>query len=271
MSTTLTISGLHIYPVKSLGGIDVPSAQVTPRGLQHDRRYILINDKGEFMTQRAYPHMALLHPQPTTTGWTIRHALNPSWTCEIPFEWSAGPEIQAPIWKDTALALQADADTNEWFTDMLHTKCTLAYMPDHSHRQIDPGFSNPGEYVSFADGYPMLIVGESSLADLNARLESPVGMNRFRPNIVFTGDTPFAEDQYSDFSIGSVPFKAVKTCARCVLTTVDPEVGKKLSKEPLKTLSGFRNVDGRVIFGMNIIPRGDGEVAVGMELSLADN
>ena len=263
----MELTGLHIYPVKSLAGLSLSSSAVTPRGLKHDRRYILIDNKGGFLTQRHFPHMAHLHPEATENGWLIRHKLNPAWQIEIPYVWESGPEIQAPIWKDAPLALEADAETNEWFTDMLHVPCRLAFMPDHSHRQIDPDFSRPGEYVSFADGYPLLMVGESSLADLNSRMDTPVGMDRFRPNLVFTGDEAYAEDGYGAFSIGELKFRGVKTCARCVLTTVDPETAKK-GTEPLKTLTQYRNVKGRIIFGMNVIPEDEGTLEVGMRINL---
>ena len=262
------LTGIHLYPIKSLGGISLEVAQVTPRGLKHDRRWMLVDSKGNFMTQRKFPQMALLRPEADENGWIVRHALNPSWHQEVPFSLETGPETAVPIWKDSVLAVEASSATHEWFSDMLYESCRLMYMPDRSHRQIDPDYAAPGEVVSFADGYPLLLIGEASLEDLNTRLETPVGMDRFRPNLVFSGGSAFEEDGYSRFSIGNSTFKAVKTCARCVLTTVDQQTGKK-GKEPLQTLSAYRNVEGRVIFGMNVIPLNSETVRVGESITFA--
>ena len=267
MNAPRILSGIYIYPIKSLGEISQQSGQVTSRGLQYDRRWMLVDSKGNFMTQRKYPQMALLRPETTENGWIVRHTLNPEWNCEVPFSLETGPETQVPIWNDTVLAVEANQETNSWFSDMLYEPCRLVYMPERTKRQISLKYGAPGEVVSFADGYPLLLIGEASLYDLNTRLATPVGMDRFRPNLVFSGGTAYEEDTYTTFSIGDAVFKAVKTCARCVLTTVDQQTGKK-GREPLKTLATYRNVEGRVIFGMNVIPVVMNEVRVGDKVQI---
>ena len=164
-------------------------------------------------------------------------------------------------------------EVNGWFSDVLDVECRLVTMPETTRRRIPPEFAvNPGEdHVSFADGYPFLLIGEASLAEVNARLETPVPMNRFRPNLVVSGSEAFAEDSWKKIRIGETVFHLVKPCARCVLTTVDQATGVKDGKEPLKTLASFRTFDGKVLFGQNLIAENPGGVVrVGDEVEVLE-
>jgi uncharacterized protein YcbX len=172
-----------------------------------------------------------------------------------------GERVECRIWNDTASAL-CHADGSRWFSDFLNDDVRLVYMPDSERRAVNPKRARRGDIVSFADGYPLLVISEASLADLNSRLSKPLEMRRFRPNLVLADCEPFAEDRFTTLFIGEVSFRAVKRCDRCSVTTVDPSTGER-GKEPLRTLAQYRLEDGKVWFGMNLIHDGPGELRVG--------
>ncbi len=263
----LTISQLYIYPVKSLAGIAVDSAIVTSRGLQHDRRLMLTDSANRFLTQREYPVMALLQPVLAANGLYIHHKKNqlpPLFIPEAPVD---GQPVIVTVWDDCCGALPYDTDINDWFSQALGFACQLVYMPESSQRAADKKYAHNNEIVSFADGYPTLLIGQASLDDLNSRLTVPVPMNRFRPNIVFTGGAPFLEDQLAKFNINGIEFSGVKPCARCVMTTIDQE-NPAVSKEPLKTLAAYRQKNNKILFGQNLVHRGEGSIRVGDSLEV---
>jgi uncharacterized protein YcbX len=165
------------------------------------------------------------------------------------------------VWQDRVMAC-AHPDGSAWFSQFLGAPHELVYMTDAEQRPVNPARARAGDIVSFADGYPFLLISEASLADLNARLQKPIGMERFRPNIVISGTEPFAEDDYAEVSLGAITFRGVKRCDRCVVTTIDPLTGEA-GKEPLRTLAQYRLEDQRVWFGMNLIHDGDGVLRVG--------
>ena len=260
----LRISQLNIYPIKSLGRIALDSARVTDRGLEHDRRWMLIDKHGVQMTQRDFPTMVLLQPTITPEGVQITH--HPTQTrLAIPFEPASKDYIPVQCWDDTVNAQFVDPRADAWFSEVLETHCRLVYMPDETQRQTDLKYTGEGHFTSFADGYPFLLIGEASLDELNSRLDLPLPMDRFRPNIVFTGGAPFLEDQLQHFSIGKIRFSGVKLCARCVITTIDQATGEK-GKEPLRTLARYRGNEHKILFGQNLIHHGLGRIAVGDEL-----
>ncbi len=260
----LTISELNIYPIKSLRGISVKSAKVTDRGFEHDRRWMLIDYRGNFMTQREYPQMAFINVEIETDGLNVYHRnKKDSGKYFIPFNISKTKAITVPIWEDNCTAFLVGADSDKWFSEALEVECKLVYQPDEAHRIVDEKYSkNNKELVSFADGYPFLMIGQASLDDLNSRLEDPLPMNRFRTNIVFTGGEPYQEDKMKRFKIRNIIFYGVKPCARCVITTTNQETAERLA-EPLKTLATYRKVENKVLFGMNLLHEGEGEVKVG--------
>jgi uncharacterized protein YcbX len=262
------LTQINIYPIKSLGGISLQSANVEERGLQYDRRWMLVDEHNMFFTQRLYPNMALLRVEINNDLLTIKHIqnkLSPLTIHPMPYD---DEEVKVQIWKDNVAALKYNNDVNNWFTDAIGIKCSLVYMPDLTRRKVSPEYVS-NKIVGFADGYPFLIIGEESLKDLNKRLEEPVPMNRFRTNFVFSGGNAFDEDNWKTIKIGDLVFHSVKQCPRCVITTIDQNTGLK-SKDPLKTLAEFRQKDNKVMFGMNLVADGTGMVSVGDEIKIND-
>ena len=267
--TVHTLTGLYIYPVKSLGGIALPAARVQRRGLQYDRRWMLVDAEGRFISQREINELALLNTAIEAPFLTISHKKKPAQRLQIPLEPAVGSldKIQVQIWDDHCSALLLPPETNEWFSEMLGQHLRLVYMPDSTERPVDARYVPDHMPVSFADGYPFLIIGQASLDQLNQRLDSPLPMNRFRPNFVVSTDTPHEEDAWQDFRIGDVPFRGVKRCARCIMPTVDQETAER-GAEPLKALSTYRFENNKILFGQNLIWTGENEAA---EVQIGDS
>lgn len=262
---SLILSEINIYPIKSLGGIRLKSAKVLEKGLEHDRRWMLMDDDHEFMTQRIYPKMALFKLSMVNDQFSITHKGN---SIVLPFTHSViDAPIKAKIWDDVVDVFEVSETYSAWFSEQLQINCRLVAFPEKNPRLVDERYQVNHEHVSLADAYPFLLIGEQSLADLNSRLKEPVPMNRFRPNFVFRGGDPFAEDRWKKFSIGKSKFAAVKPCARCVLTTVNQDTGEK-GIEPLLTLSQYRKKENKVLFGQNIIALNHFEVYEGDEITL---
>jgi uncharacterized protein len=262
----LTLAEIFIYPVKSLGGISVDSAFAGERGLKYDRRYLLVDENRMFLTQRDLPQMALLKLSFTEKGFNVLYAIDNS-LVTIPFESESNEKVKVKIWDDQCNSVRVSKKLDEWFSDKLKINCSLVYMPDKEQRVVEKKYINEDHIVSFADAYPYLIIGQSSLDDLNSRLEIPLPINRFRPNFVFSGGNPYEEDDWKDFKIGDTHFKAVKPCARCMITTTNQETAER-SNEPLKTLSTYRRINGKVMFGMNVICSKQGFVTIGDKIEL---
>jgi uncharacterized protein YcbX len=230
---------------------------------------MLVDANGRFMTQREFPKMALIQTSVNGTGLKVRFGEQ---ELTVPADAENG-SVEAVIFEKPVTAAMFGDEVNAWFSDVLDVDCRLVTMSENTKRRIDPEYAvNPDEDdVSFADGFPLLLLSESSLAELNRRLESPVPMNRFRPNLVVTGTDAFAEDGWKKVRIGETIFHLVKPCARCVLTTVDQATGLKDGKEPLATLASFRTVDGKVLFGQNLIAENPGEIVkVGDEVEILE-
>lgn len=253
------ISELYLYPIKSLGGIAVHSVVVEARGFQHDRRWMLTDEQGVFLTQRTFAEMAWLQVGFYPDGLVINHKKKDTPPLFIPFFQNTGKKIKVTIWDDICDAFLVSTEADHWFSEALNRKCHLVFMPDSTQRQIDLNYSSPGESVSFADGYPILIIGQESLNDLNTRLPLPVPIDRFRPSLVFTGGNPYAEDTWQQFAIKGSGFKGIKPCSRCVLTTIDQVTALK-GLEPLHTLTTYRKKDNKIYFGQNVIPINPGGV-----------
>ena len=264
----LTISELHIYPIKSLRGISVKSTKVTDRGFEYDRRWMLVNYFGGFMTQREYPQMALINVEIDDKGLNVYHRNRKNLRKHfIPLNISKSNVITVPIWDDTCSALLVGSDSDKWFSEALDVECKLVYQPFESRRTVDQKYAKENALVSFADGYPFLIISQASLDDLNSKLDEPLPMNRFRPNIVFTGGDPYQEDNMKTFKVGNIIFYGVKPCARCAIITTNQETAERLH-EPLKTLATFRKFENKVLFGMNLLHEGNGEVNVGDKIEI---
>jgi len=262
----LSISQLYIYPVKGLGGIAVSTALVTTRGLDHDRRFMLVDQDGLFLTQREHPLMALLRTAIEAGELVVWHKENSSDKLRLPLV----PEpsllsTTVKVWDDYCDAQYVSDDADKWFSNQLNASCRLLYMPESTKRMVDPQYAFNNEITSFTDGYPVLLIGHSSLDDLNKRMEEALPMDRFRPGIVMTGGDPFEEDTMEQFSINGINFYGVKLCARCVVTTTNQETGST-GKEPLKTLAKYRAANNKVFFGQNVLCAGKGIIQSGDEI-----
>jgi uncharacterized protein YcbX len=255
------LSGIFIYPIKACAGVSLPHAELARRGLAGDRRYMLVDRSGLFVTQRDTPRLCLVATALTPSGIEVSSPGRANLL--LPRELEAGMfESRAyRVWDDSGRALR-HPQGSAWFSDFLGDEVSLLYMPDDELRAVSPSRAQPGDIVSFADGYPLLVISEASLADLNARLPAPLEMRRFRPNLVLSGCEPYAEDRLRSLRIGNVTFRAVKPCERCVVTTIDPNTGQA-GREPLRTLASYRLEDGKVLFGMNLIHDGLGQLSVG--------
>jgi uncharacterized protein YcbX len=261
MEKTLLVQDIFIYPIKSLSGIRLTKAKVEEKGFAYDRRWMLVDQEGIFLSQRKHPELALFRVEIDGEALVVTYQKDGQ-SIHIPTNLATGPERIVTVWDDQMEAKAVHSDFDAWFSGILGFAVSLVQMPESTHRKVDPRYAVNGESVSFADGMPYLLIGQRSLDELNSRLEEPVPMNRFRPNIVFSGGSPYLEDSLRKIRIGEVDFEVVKPCARCVMTTVDQSTGIK-GKEPLKTLSSYRTLNGKVYFGQNLIAVHSGEVSVG--------
>jgi uncharacterized protein YcbX len=263
------ISSLHTYPIKGCRGHSVTAAALDAIGFVGDRRLMLIDASGRFVSQREEPLLATIEPALDGTRLTARAPHAKVFAMEID---PGGAEVDVTVWDSDFRAVDQGDRAAEWFSGMIGTALRLVWFGPSSSRPIDPSHSPRSEaQTAFTDGYPALIVQEASLADLNARLAEPVPMGRFRPNIVVAGGTAWGEDDWKVVTAGSVTFDAVKPCARCLVPTTDQQSGARHPRqEPLRTLATFRTIRGLgAIFGMNLVARAPGQLAVGDPVTVA--
>ena len=261
----MQLSEIWIYPIKSLGGICLEQSIVTHRGLEHDRRWMLVDQKGVFLSQREYPELALFQPSIQGEWLTISHQETGRGTVQFSLSQKINADlIDVMVWEDGLKAQEVSPEISAWFSQILGCTVRLVYMPNESLRPVDSDYAiSPTNHTSLSDGFPFLIIGQASLDDLNGRLEKTITIKRFRPNFVFTGGLPYEEERWANFSIGTQLFYGVKPSGRCVIITVDPETGKSTGIEPLLTLSTYKKVGNKVIFGQNVIAHQEGMVTVG--------
>jgi uncharacterized protein len=221
---------------------------------------MLVDEAGTFLSQRSLAAMALLEVRFGSDHLTVRAPeMDP---LVVPVNPEPTHAVRTTIWDDTVRAEPYGDEINQWFSASLGVRCRLVKFPDQLRRHVDKRFAKSGEHTAFADGYPFLILSEASLDDLNSRLDRPVPMNRFRPNIIVSRCEPFAEDSWREFQIGSVTFRTAKPCARCRVTTVDQETGM-VGEEPLRTLALYRASGTKILFGQNLLHSGSGRISVG--------
>jgi hypothetical protein len=254
------VSELHVYPVKSLGGISLPACEVTRRGLRWDRHWMVVDEAGRFLTQRQLPRMALVHTRVDHDG--LELTASGMAPLRVPLE-APGEPLTVSVWRDTVRAHRVGGQTDRWLSDALAVSCRLVRFPADAARPVVPVYGAADDETAFSDGFPLLLIGEGSLAELNRRLGRPLPMARFRPNIVVAGTEPFAEDAWRRTSVGGLTLRVVKPCSRCLVTTVDPDRGEVDGDEPLRTLATFRQQGNKVYFGQNAIPDGEGGLRVG--------
>ncbi len=274
--STATLSGLRVYPVKSAAGIRVERAEVVSTGLRYDRRWMVVDAGGTFLTQREEPRLALVR---TALEDDVLVLTAPgAGRLALPLDEAADPDAgrglrEVRVWGEAVRAQAASPDAAAWISGHLGREADIVRFPDAAERPVDPDFAREGDRVAFADGYPFLLIGEASLEDLNRRLGAPLPVERFRPNLVVRGTAPFAEDGWRRIRIGGVTFRVVKACVRCAITTVDQETAA-VGKEPLRTLATFRRVggprSGKVAFGQNLLHDGVGALRVGEELEVLE-
>ena len=259
---------MYIYPIKSLGGISLQSAKVEERGLKYDRRWMLVDKNEMFLTQREHPQMTLLKVNVKDDWLEVSHKVKTISNLQLPIssEQISG-SIVVNVWNDVVIAKNVSHDADLWLSEALNLDCQLVFMDNDSDRYTDRKYVDEPHHVSFSDAYPFLIIGQESLNELNRRLKEPLPMNRFRPNFVFSGGEPFIEDTWKDFMIGKLKFRGVKSCSRCVIPTINPDTAEK-GREPLETLSKFRKVGNKVMFGQNLVGYDEGVVKVGDYLTL---
>jgi uncharacterized protein YcbX len=238
------------------------TAFVERRGLQDDRRFLIVDPEGVAVTQRDYSALALVVPELTDDSLSLTTPGMPALSLPVAI---TGPGLDVTVWDDSGIkAVDQGEQAAEWLSTYLKVSVRLVHMSKDSLRNVDPKYAlNPNDQVSFADAYPILIASQESLDDLNTRLETPLPMNRFRPNLVVQGCAPFEEDTWKRIRIGQVEMALVKLCSRCEVTTIDQETTLR-AKEPLKTLATFRRIEGnKVMFGVNVIPLNEGQLRVG--------
>jgi uncharacterized protein YcbX len=250
------------YPVKSLRGHLLERASVERIGLAGDRRWMIVDETGKFLTQRQYPKLAQLDATPTSNGVALRHAAFGALDVEFPDE--RAPTEMVAVWRDIVAARVAES-AGPYLSAFLAKPVRLAYLDDVAERRVDKDYGRVEDRVSFADGFPLLVTSIASLADLNLRLGAPIAMDRFRPNLVVDGAPAWAEDTWRRLRIGGLSFRVVKPCARCAIPTLDPLTGQSLEgNEPLRALSQFhRAANGGIIFGQNAIPDDFGALTLG--------
>lgn len=256
--STLHLAAIYIYPIKSLAGIAVEQWPVNAKGLLYDRHWMLIDADNKFLSQRRLPRMALVHTALTATELLVNAPTMPE--LRIPLAEQSGEGVYAEIWDDHCLSQVVASEADEWFSLFLGQRCRLVYQPEHSVRAVDAKYAQAQDQTSFSDGYPFLLLAENSLAALNAQLAETLDMRRFRPNLVVAGCAAYAEDTWRELSIGSMHFRLPKPCSRCSVPNVDPETAV-VGKEPLQTLSKYRQWQNKVYFGQNALHDSCGTLA----------
>lgn len=263
----IQVSGLTIYPVKSCAGIELNSMKLDRFGPVGDRRWLVVDGNNRFMSQRELASMALLTATPEGSGLCLTYGEN---TLRVDMPQPNASVRTVQVWSDGVRAQDGGSEAAEWLSDILGQPCRLVYMADDCRRYVDGVYAGEGETVSFADGFPLLLIAQASLDDLNSRLSTPVPMNRFRPNLVVQGCEAFAEDGWRRIRVGEVEFDVAKPCARCAVPSIDQATGQKDS-EILRVMSAYRRREDRqTYFGQNLLYRGMGEIALGGPLEVLE-
>ena len=258
--THYTLSAITLYPVKSLAGISVSRWPVTKTGLQYDRKWMLIDQDRQFLSQRKLPHMALIK-----TALTDSHLILSApgmESLELVLASTDGEIIDSTIWHDHCDARRVSAEADQWLSHFLKQDCRLVYQPDEMIRPVDPDYGRATDNVAFSDGFPFLIISENSLVSLNRDMQLNLPMTRFRPNLVISGCAAYAEDSWREISIGGIDFRLPKPCSRCSVPTIDPDTAQS-GKEPLTTLNRVRKWQNKVYFGQNALHNQCGLLTVG--------
>lgn len=256
----VTLSDIFVYPVKSLAGIQVEEWDVVETGLKYDRQWMLIDEQGQFLSQRRLPKMALIHTKLTNSE-LILSAPNVE-NFVLSLESQSDVIIKSSVWEDCCDARHVSNEADAWFSDVLGTFCQLVYLPIETKRGVDLKYATENDRTSFSDGFPFLIVSKNSLNALNSELENFVEMARFRPNLVISGCEAYAEDFWREITIGEIAFRLPKPCSRCSVPSINPHTAE-ITKEPLTTLSRLRKWQNKIYFGQNALHNQNGKLKSG--------
>lgn len=263
----IIVTELNIYPVKSLRQVSLSSSYLEVFGLQHDRRWMIVDEQGNMITQRQQPRLCLIQPELLDNRISLSADGMPGIIIDIP----ATSSRTVTVWEDECKAYDAGDAVAKWLSDFLPVNCRLVYFPDNEFRQVDLTYAKQGERTAFSDGFPLLLISQASLDDLNQKLSDnhqlPVRMNRFRPNLVVSGCDPFAEDDWKMIRIGNINMRVVKPCSRCVIPNINIETAVR-EKEPARTLAAYRKQDNKVFFGQNVIAENTGQLTTGMPVEI---
>ena|SRR6218665_213787 len=259
MGTIHIVKEIYIYPIKSLAGISLSSAKAEEMGFENDRRWMLINSENQMLTQREHRIMSQSYPQISDGKISITFEDQKH---EFSIDEHFVNTLKVNVWDDQSEVVEVNHETSKWFSQHLGFECKLVKILKNGARKHESSRLKETFNVSLADGYPYLLIGTESLDFLNEKLEEKITIKRFRPNIVVSTKKAHEEDDFTTFKIGEVQFKNIKPCGRCIMVNNDPENGR-LKKEPLKTLSKYRNVDNSVLFGTNIVSLNSGNIKVG--------
>jgi uncharacterized protein YcbX len=259
----MRVAGLHVYPIKGCYRVEVDAADVEPWGLAGDRRWLVVDRDGRFLSQRELPALTQIRPVPAGPGRLVLRTPG----CDADLDVAApadGERVDVAIWRSRVKAARVGATADAWLSAALARDVRLVYLDDPTQRPVNPEHGRAGDRVSFADGYPLLLANAASLDALNAWLDEPVPMTRFRPNLVVDGAPAWVEDHWVGrrLRIGPVEFRVPKPCDRCVVTTTDQETGER-GREPLRALGRYRRFPDGLMFAINLIPDGTGRIAVG--------
>jgi len=253
------VKELYIYPIKSLAGIRVESVKAEEMGFENDRRWMLIDDQNQFITQRKHPNLSQFYPKIIGDKISINHHDKKH---EFSISETLDEALFSKVWDDETKVFEVNKATSEWFSEALGFECKLVKIANNGDRKHSSSKLNTTLNVSLADGYPYLLIGSESLNYLNQKLEEKITMARFRPNIVISSLIAHEEDSFGNFQIGKVKFKNAKPCGRCIMINNNPLNGV-VKKEPLHALSSYRKIDNSILFGTNVMCLNEGEISVG--------
>ncbi|WP_122436210.1 MOSC domain-containing protein [Pseudomonas viridiflava] len=268
----LRLRALYRFPLKSCKAEILQRASFDGLGLAGDRRWMLVDEgTGRFLTQRAVSHMSQL-----SVLWNADGGVTLDAPGFAPLDVAVPIDEQenlrgVTVWRDSLQVPDAGEEAADWVSRFIGKPTRMVYMPVERARWLPGGYGAVDNRVNFADGFPLLLIGQGSLDDLSARQGREVEMLRFRPNLVIEGAEAFAEDNWKRIRIGDMQFELLKPCARCILTTIDPATGERSAdREPFATLKTYREVEGNVMFGQNMVNVGPGELEVGMEVEVLE-
>ncbi|MEM1114122.1 MAG: MOSC N-terminal beta barrel domain-containing protein [Pseudomonadota bacterium] len=264
MTGDITLSDIHIYPIKSCAGIALTETHLDRFGPVGDRRWMIVDGRGAFLTQRSHARLCLIKPRVMSGGLSLQIGER---RIDVAEPGEDAPQRHVVVWEDSVPARYAGPEVDAALTDFLDVECHLVFMPEDSYRRVDGLYATGGETVSFADGFPLLLISSASLAALNDRLSAPVPMDRFRPNLVVDGCEAFAEDRWQRIRIGAQELTVAKACSRCVIPSIEQTTAERDS-EILRTLAAFRRREGAVYFGQNLLYDSLGSLAVGQSIEV---